>query len=105
MFDNHALVSHVLHIMLLLRRFPPLSRRPLLGGEGGAGANQVVLRLKNKRTHVKLSNATTGEGEGGTGANQVVIRLKNKRAHVKLSNATTQERVRAGQEPFRWFSD
>jgi hypothetical protein len=34
---------------------------PQEGGEGGAGANQVVLRLKNKRTHVKLSNATTGE--------------------------------------------
>ncbi len=48
---------------------------PRRGGEGGAGANQVVLRLKNKRTHVKLSYATTGGG------------------------------VRAGQEPIRWFSD
>jgi hypothetical protein len=45
----------------------------------------VVLRLKNKRAHVKLSNATPGGGEGGAGANQVVLRLKNKRAHAKLS--------------------
>jgi hypothetical protein len=61
-------------------------------GEGGAGANKVVLRLKNKRTHVKLSNVTTGGGEGGAGANKVVLRLKNKRTHVKLSNATMQEK-------------